>query len=478
KIREDKGTDANYAASKPILLPVAAAAFDLEVANRQNIGRGAGANAEIMTSVFEEARAAIGKFLGYDPAHHGVVFTANTTDGLNLLIALATRDPKCFFVGSLAAHHSSMLPARETNRFSFFDLKPNGTYDLDSLESKLNFCQGLGFRPIVCIESASNVTGIKNPVEKVCWLADKYGAKVFIDHAQGASSMKINLSELPSQVFVAFSGHKTYARDGSGAVVGPVEFFKGRAVKPGGGAITGVTKLEGDIYYAEPAHNLEAGTPAYIAQASLGKAVIVLEEAGMAEIAAREEVLTRGLMAGLLNFDWLHVLGESNLDVVPRGPVISFTVDGVDGQPIPPGFLAKALEVFYGVESRPGQFCAHPYIYHLLNVSDNDAHVHALKHVARGRAGCAALPGDQNYHALRFSFGFPTRSWQLGALPKMLAAVREMWPDQSVLSLDQARGEFFIPGQPRVLTSGTFSLYHRGPRPKLTADHHPPIITV
>ncbi|MFH1361672.1 MAG: aminotransferase class V-fold PLP-dependent enzyme, partial [bacterium] len=327
-------------------------------------------------------------------------------------------------------------------------------------------------------ESASNVTGIKNPVEKVCWLADKYGAKVFIDHAQGASSMKINLSELPGQVFVAFSGHKTYARDGSGAVVGPMEFFKGRAVKPGGGAITGVTKLAGDIYYAEPAHNLEAGTPAYIAQASLGKAVIVLEEAGMTEIAAREEQMTRALMAGLLAYDWINVLGESELDVVPRGPVISFTVKGKDGQNIPPGFLAKALEVFYGVESRPGQFCAHPYIYQLLNVSDNDAHAHALKHVTRGRAGCAALPGDQDYHALRFSFGFPTRSRQLMALPRILAEVRAMWPDQSVLRLDQALGEFFIPGQVRVLTEGTFSLYDRGPRKDLTANHPTPIIQV
>ncbi|MBU0672354.1 MAG: aminotransferase class V-fold PLP-dependent enzyme [Candidatus Margulisbacteria bacterium] len=449
----------NYAATKPLLVPVQDAAVSLETWYRENIGRGAGPNAEIMTMALEEAREAIGEFFGYNPAEHVVIFVQNTSQGMSVLTRVAARDPQSFFLISPAAHHSTMLPARETDHYDYFRLKPDGTYDLNDLEIKLK-SYSRNHHPVLCVESSSNVTGYKNQITEIANIAARYNTLVFIDHAQGATSMQLDLSVLPGRVFLAVSGHKMYARDGSGAIVGPKDFFEGPSLIPAGGTITGVTLQ--DIFYAGPPYNFEPGTPAYIAQVSLGKAALTLARAGMVEIEKEEERLTRLVMANILNVPGLRVLGEANLDVVPRGPVISFSLKDDGGRNIPPGFVLKALEVFYGVDSRPGQFCAHPYLYTLLRASQMEALEHAMKHARKGRAGCAALPGDQDYHAARISFGFPTKDESLLDLPHMLTEVRAMWPDRSALKLDPEKGEFYLPGQDRILTRGTFSIHRTG----------------
>jgi hypothetical protein len=40
----------------------------------------------------------------------------------------------------------------------------------------------------------------------------------------------------------------------------------------------------------------------------------------------------------------------------------------------------------------------------------------------------------------------------------MLAEIRKMWPDKCALKLDSLAGEFYFPGQPRVLTQDRFNL--------------------
>jgi hypothetical protein len=112
---------------------------------------------------------------------------------------------------------------------------------------------------------------------------------------------------------------------------------------------------------------------------------------------------------------------------------------------------------------RVGQFCAHPYLYFLHGASPEQALAHARLHADRHRAGCAALPGDERYHASRLSWGFPTPDAHLSDLPMMLDEIRKMWPNKCALRLDPVAGEFYFPGQPRVLTQGRFDLRQKGP---------------
>ncbi|MFA5840195.1 MAG: aminotransferase class V-fold PLP-dependent enzyme [Candidatus Margulisiibacteriota bacterium] len=456
----------NYAATKPTILPVLDTTTHLELL-RENVGRSAGPDAEVMSQALEEARDIVGRFVGYNRDRDVVVFVENTTAAMNLLVRKAVaNNPNLHFVVSLAAHHSTQLPARETGHFHFFRLKPDGSYDLNSLEDELISAKKLGTKVILCIESESNVTGIKNPIKEICALADMYDVTVFIDHAQGGSNIPINLTELPGEVYVAISGHKLYGPTGSGAVIGPMELFIGPALNPGGGEVSGVTSEK--IFYSKPPHNCEAGTPAFIAQIGFAKALSLLMEVGLENIAERERQLLTTFWPKLLSVEGLQVLGGQDLSAFPRGPVVSFRLQNLEGTDfIAPGFIGYALQAFYGVDSRVGQFCAHTFIYHLLGIDIGLANKHAELHAALGKAGCAALEGDQHFHSTRFSWAFPTTDAELSALPDMLREIQHLWPNNSVLQLDKNRGAFHIPGQPNILTEGTFSLQRRTPYLKL-----------
>lgn len=452
----------NYGATKPSFVPVLDTTHQLEI-SRENVGRSAGPDAETMSAALEEARDVVGKFVGYDASRHVAIFVENTTAAMNLLARIAiVKNPGLNFVVSLMSHHSTQLPARQSGHFKFFKLKPDGSYDLDSLEQELKTASRLGGGIALCVESESNVTGIKNSIPEICQIAARYDALVFIDHAQGGSNIPLNLSQLHGRVFVAVSGHKLYGPTGSGAVIGPKIFFRGPALRAGGGTISAVTAT--GIHYAEPPANCESGTPAFIAQIGFAKALKLLMETGLDNIAQREDQLLSSFWPQLLSVNGLEVLGCRELNAYPRGPVVSFRLKDSTGKEfIPPGFIGYALQAFYGVDCRVGQFCAHPYVYALLGVSEENAIEHALVHARIAKAGCAALPGDQNFHTTRFSWAFPTEERELAVLPDMLRAIQGLWPNKSILELDQARRAFHIPSQPDNLTEGSFSLQRRTP---------------
>jgi len=452
-----RSIDLSFAATKPMLVPVKALADDLETHYRQNAGRGSGPKAELITAALEQARLRIGNFVGANPEEHVTIFTSNTSVGMNKLVRIALADPKSVFIASLAGHHSAQLPPRQSGHSKFFRLNPDGTYDLNSMEAKLKK-PGRGKHPVLLIESQSNVTGYTFPVAEIAELAARYNTILFIDHAQGAASMPIDLSTLPGRVLLAMSGHKVYSRDGSGGIVGPKDFFEGVADEPAGGTISAVT--DRDIFFSLPPHNQEAGTPAFIAQISFGKAVDILTKAGLEDIREAEGFLSRFVLAELQKVDGVEILGDIT---IPRGPVISFSLTGHDGKKIPPGFVGAALQYFWGMDTRVGQFCAHPYVYFLQGVGHREARKHARLHAERQRAGCAALPGDEKYHAARFSFGFPTKRADLARLPEIIRQIRDLWPDKSILELDHEAGEFYVPGQPRGSTQIPFDLCQDGP---------------
>ena len=229
-------TDLDLAATKPLFVPVLETAMHLQASFRHNTGRSNGVKPEVMTQALEDSREIIGKFFGIDPDRHVVIFRERTSIGMPGLIKIAARDHNHMFLLSLASHHSAQLPARTCGRYQFFGLNPNGTYDMDDLETRLKAVSKY-YHPYIVIESETNMTGYKPPVAEVCALAQKYGAKVFIDHAQGAANHRLSLKDLPGDVFLAISGHKCYAIEGSGAVIGPADFFKGVPEFATGGTI-------------------------------------------------------------------------------------------------------------------------------------------------------------------------------------------------------------------------------------------------
>jgi len=463
-------TDLDLAATKPVFVPVLETAMHLQASFRHNTGRSNGVKPEVMTQALEDSREIIGKFFDIDPARHVVIFRERTSIGMPGLIKIAARDKNHMFLLSLASHHSAQLPARVEGRYQFFGLNPNGTYNMDDLEERLKAVSTY-YHPYVVIESETNMTGYKPPVEEVCKLAAKYGAKVFIDHAQGAANHRLSLKDLPGDVFLAISGHKCYAIEGSGAVIGPTDFFKGVPEFATGGTISAVTREQ--MFFDRPPINQEHGTQVYIAQISLGKALSLLMDAGMDNIEAIERHKTAGLIEGLGQVEGLEIIGEPDMDVADRGPVVTISMRGAENvwseMPncyIPPAFIGKALNVGWGIGTRVGYYCAHPYGYFLRGVPDDVALEHAMAHAAKGRAGCGLLAGDEWIYMTRFSFSFVTPDRALNKLPGILSQIRELSYKNSVIQPDFESGVWYIKdgnNDSRANAHARFDLSARGP---------------
>ncbi len=463
-------TDLDLAATKPLFVPVLEAAMHLQASFRHNTGRSNGVKPEVMTQALEDSREIIGEFFGIDPGRHVVIFRERTSIGMPGLIKIALRDRKHIFLLSLASHHSAQLPARIEGRYQFFALNPNGTYDMDDLETRLK-AAGKSYHPYIVIESETNMTGYKPPVAEVCALAEKYGAKVFIDHAQGAANHRLSLKDLPGDVFLAISGHKCYAIEGSGAVIGPADFFKGVPEFATGGTISAVTKER--IFFDRPPINQEHGTQVYIAQISLGKALSLLMDAGMDKIEEIERRKTAKLIKGLREVEGIEIIGEPDMNVADRGPVVTISMKGAEDvwsdMPncyIPPAFIGKALNVGWGIGTRVGYYCAHPYGYFLRKVPDDVALKHALEHAAKGRAGCGLLPGDEWIYVTRFSFSFVTPDVNLQRLPGILNEIRGLSYKNSVIKPDFESGVWYVDGgenDSKANAHSRFDLSARGP---------------
>ncbi|MCA2429652.1 aminotransferase class V-fold PLP-dependent enzyme, partial [Vibrio chemaguriensis] len=86
--------------------------------------------------------------------------------------------------------------------------------DLQAFEQKLSErCK------IVACAQITNVTGTRQPIEKITELAHSVGAVVVVDGAQGIVHEQLDLSASDIDFYV-FSGHKLYAPAGIGVLYG------------------------------------------------------------------------------------------------------------------------------------------------------------------------------------------------------------------------------------------------------------------
>jgi selenocysteine lyase/cysteine desulfurase len=122
---------------------------------------------------------------------------------------------------------------------------------------------------LVATSGASNVTGEALPVDAVVRLAHDAGARVVVDGAQLVPHRGFSLAETGAD-YVAFSGHKTYAPFGAGALIGRRDWLDDApAFLAGGGAVREV-RPDRTIWTTAPARH-EAGSPNVIGAIALAE---------------------------------------------------------------------------------------------------------------------------------------------------------------------------------------------------------------
>jgi cysteine desulfurase/selenocysteine lyase len=345
--------------------PRSVLAAEREYYERENaaVHRGAHTLAALATERFEDARAAVARFIG--ARENEVVWTSNATEALNLVAyaignATAGRGgeaakrfrlaPGDEIVVTEMEHHANLLPwqelaARTGASLRYIPLSDEGELRMEEA------ARLIGARTrIVAFTHVSNVLGTINPVGELVALAHAVGALAVLDACQSAPHLPLDVAALGVD-FAAFSGHKMLGPTGVGVLYGRSELLE--ALPPfltGGSMITTVT-MEG-AEYLPPPQRFEAGTQRVSQAIALEAAVSYLGAVGMGRIADREEVLGQRLVRGLTEIPAVTVLGPPA--GLPRVGLASFDLDGVHSHDVGQ-FLDDR-----GIAVRVGHHCAQP----------------------------------------------------------------------------------------------------------------------
>ncbi|MGW8482025.1 cysteine desulfurase [Microbacterium sp. NPDC055903] len=327
------------------------------------VHRGAHTLAAEATEAFEDARAAVARFVGADDDE--IVWTSNATEAVNL-VAYAISNASIGRGGEAAAglrigpgdeivttemeHHANLIPwqelaARTGATLRVIPLDDNGALRIDELSSYITARTRL-----VAATHVSNVLGVVNPVEQLVAAAREVGALFLLDACQSVPHLPLDVRALDVD-FAVFSGHKMLGPTGIGALYGRRALLE--AMPPfltGGSMITTVTTTEAE--YLPPPQRFEAGTQRVSQAIGLAAAVRYLEGIGMERIAAHEAELGLRLVEGLGAIDGVRVLGEGI--AAPRVGLASVDVVGIHSHD-----LGQFLDD-RGIAVRVGHHCAQP----------------------------------------------------------------------------------------------------------------------
>ncbi len=339
----------DYAASAPALETVAARVTEV-LPLYASVHRGAGYLSQVSTALYEASRRTVAAFVGARPDDVAVI-TRNTTDAVNLLAGCVPAGGRVLVLD--IEHHANLLPwvrsAEGTGRAAtILAAAPTVAETLEAVRIEL----ARGPYALLTVTGASNVTGEGLPVAEVVRIAHAAGTRVLVDGAQLVPHRGFSLAGTDAD-YVAFSGHKTYAPFGAGALVGRRDWLdSGTPYLAGGGAVRDV-RTDRTLWQPAPARH-EGGSPNVLGAVALAEACDTLSALPDGVLAAHEEALRDRLVAGLARVPGVRLLRLWSDSTDPVG-VVSFTLDDHD-----PGLVAAYLSAEHGIGVRDGRFCAHP----------------------------------------------------------------------------------------------------------------------
>lgn len=302
------------------------------------------------TAQYNAVRQQVQQFL-HAKSPEEIIFTKGTTEAINLVafsFGQAFVQPGDEILISAMEHHSNIVPwqllcERRQAYLKIIPLLPSGELDLEAYEKLLS-----SRTKLVSIAHISNVLGVINPIEAIVKSAHRIGAKVFVDGAQSAPHLPVDVQALDCDFF-AFSGHKIYGPTGIGILYGKKELLEKMPPYQGGGDMIQTVTFEKTTFQPPPL-KFEAGTPMIAEVIGLGAALKYVNSYGLDKIASYETLLIQEAYKQLSQMEQLHILGSSP----HRASLITFNIKGVH-----PLDAATLLDL-QGIAVRSGHLCAQP----------------------------------------------------------------------------------------------------------------------
>jgi len=320
--------------------------------------RGAHQLAEEATELFENSRSITSQFIGARNQDE-IVFTKSATEGINLVaysLSNAEKGSKFHIkeddeiVVSEMEHHANLVPWQELARrtgakLRWFKVTDEGRLDLSDLDQIIN-----AKTKLIALTQQSNVLGTINNLQEISARAKTVGALFLVDACQSVPHFPIDVIELGCD-FLVFSGHKALGPTGVGVLWGRKDLLDEMPPFLTGGSMIETVTMEKSTYLDAP-KRFEAGVPNMAQAVGLAAAITYLQKIGIENIHEHEMRLTKMAIDGLVQINGVSIIGPK--DLINRGAVVSFAVDGIH-----PHDIGQALDQ-YGIAVRTGHHCAWP----------------------------------------------------------------------------------------------------------------------
>lgn len=335
----------NAATSFPKPPEVAAGMLDYIQNNGCNVNRGGYAAAYGAAETVLDTRERLCELFGFKNPH-GVIFTANVTTSLNVILKGLLRAGDHVLVTAME-HNAVMRPLTQLTSLGVsFDRVPcdrDGRLLLDRLEPMLRE----NTRAVV-MTHASNVSGTLMPVEQVGEICRRRGASLIVDCAQTAGSVKIDMEKMKIDA-LAFTAHKgLLAPQGLGGFLVPDRLAEkiSPLIAGGTGSFSHLESMPEQL-----PDRFEPGTPNLPGIYGLAAALGYIKKRGIKNIRAHEQDMLERLTAGLRGDERLRIVGPTS--VGEKTGVLSLDFVGRDNAEI-----AYALDSEFGIMTRCGLHCA------------------------------------------------------------------------------------------------------------------------
>lgn len=300
-----------------------------------------------------------------------VLFTGQGTAAAlcTLLRHLDLSKSTVVFVGPFE-HHANLRPWREYGvRIVRVSETREGFLDLNDLERSLIKVRGEGVTQMIgCFSAASCITGVLADDVATTLLLHQYGALSVWDYTTAAPYVQIDMNpHLPgvgeTTVYkdaIIFAGHKFI-----GGVQSPGVLVTKRSLLKD--KIPTEDMRDSHHYHRDTELREESGTAGVVETIRCGLAVQLKENVTPRAIVARQDKISRQVLAHVRTIPELILLGSGSQNV-KRLPIFSFMVRHPRGTFLHHNFVCAVLNDVFGIQARGGCACAGRYAHDLMGI--------------------------------------------------------------------------------------------------------------
>lgn len=320
-------------------------AVNFAMNNCANPGRSGHSLSLKSSEIIYDCRKNLAKLFDTDKIEN-VIFTNNCTTALNTVIKGTLKDGDHVIISSLE-HNAVLRPVAALEdigvAYSVAQVvEGDNDKTLDNFRALINSRTKM----IICTH-ASNVFGVRLPVERIGAMCRIYGILFCVDAAQTAGIVPISLKNSDID-YLCTAGHKgLYGPMGTGVLIINNDNTPDSLTQGGTGSFSA------DIAQPEILPDkYESGTPNVSGIAGLDEGVKFVMNRGVSGIEAYESGLINRLFGGLSNMDNV-ILYTEQPEFGAYAPVVSFNIKGIDCEE-----TANMLNRKFNIAVRAGLHCA------------------------------------------------------------------------------------------------------------------------